>query len=161
MRVEVRDREVLKALARLQARMANLRPAMQVIGDVIVADTSLTFRDSRDPWGHPWRPLAPATVEKRRHGKGFGSDKPLVNFGHLAASFSAQADARSVTVGTNWMADRITGGAAIHQFGGQAGRGHKVTIPARPFLPIRGDEVVLSVEQKASVLAILEMYLRP
>lgn len=26
--------------------------------------------------------------------------------------------------------------AAIQQYGGQAGRGHKVTIPLRPFLPV-------------------------
>jgi phage gpG-like protein len=28
--------------------------------------------------------------------------------------------------------------AAIHQHGGKAGRGHKSTIPARPYLPIKG-----------------------
>ena len=37
---------------------------------------------------------------------------------------------RSVTVGTNLPY------AAIHQFGGMAGRGRKVRIPARPFMGI-------------------------
>jgi len=41
-----------------------------------------------------------------------------------------------VRIGNN----RIYG--AIHQFGGQAGRGHKVTLPARPYLGINGDDEV-------------------
>jgi phage virion morphogenesis protein len=42
-------------------------------------------------------------------------------------------------------ADRVEYGSdiiysAIHQFGGLTGRGHKVEIPARPFLGVRDDD---------------------
>ncbi len=31
--------------------------------------------------------------------------------------------------------------AAIHQFGGRAGRGHAAKIPARPFLVVQDDDL--------------------
>lgn len=47
--------------------------------------------------------------------------------------------------------------AAIQQFGGQAGRGHKVTIPARA-LPVRPDGTLYPQEQ-ALVLDALNAFL--
>lgn len=48
--------------------------------------------------------------------------------------------------------------AAIHQFGGKAGRGHQVTIPARPYLTVRQDGTLYPQEQ-ALVLQVLNDYL--
>lgn len=48
--------------------------------------------------------------------------------------------------------------AAIQQFGGKAGRGKKVTIPARPFLPIKLDGTLYPKEQ-AEILTALNDYL--
>lgn len=48
--------------------------------------------------------------------------------------------------------------AAIQQFGGKAGRGRKVTIPARPFLPIRPDGTLYPTEQ-SQILATLNEYI--
>ncbi|MCX8018204.1 MAG: phage virion morphogenesis protein, partial [Rhodocyclaceae bacterium] len=45
--------------------------------------------------------------------------------------------------------------AAIHQFGGKAGRGRKVTIPARPFLPATSGGQWLGHEDRDAVLEIL------
>ena len=47
--------------------------------------------------------------------------------------------------------------AAIQQFGGKAGRGHKVTIPARPFLPVRQDGSLYPQEQAEIIAAIKDM----
>ena len=52
--------------------------------------------------------------------------KTLQKSGQLAASLTTQ-------VGSNKKY------AAIHHLGGQAGRGHKTTLPARPYLPINGN----------------------
>ena len=48
--------------------------------------------------------------------------------------------------------------AAIHQFGGKAGRGRKVTIPARPFLPVKSDGSIYPAEQ-AEIIKALNEYL--
>jgi phage gpG-like protein len=47
---------------------------------------------------------------------------------------SVRIDDDGVEVGTNSVQARI------QQFGGQAGRGHQVTIPARPFLGINRED---------------------
>ena len=52
--------------------------------------------------------------------------KTLQKSGQLAASLTTQ-------VGSNKKY------AAIHLLGGQAGRGHKTNFPARPYLPINGN----------------------
>jgi len=50
--------------------------------------------------------------------------------GDLAASITSKYDDNSAVVGTNKVY------AAIHQFGGDAGRNKKVKIPARPYLKL-------------------------
>ncbi len=154
--ISIDDTAVMAALDHLRERVTDMQPAMQGIGNKMFQFINLGFEESKDPWGNSWEKLSVATMLKRRHGAGAGSDKPLVNFGHLASSFSAQADANSVTVGTDWMDGTIDNGAAIHQFGGQAGRGHKVTIPARPFLPIRDDVGELPDVWRESILSIIQ-----
>lgn len=72
--------------------------------------------------------------------------------GLLRDTIAWQAGSDWVSVGTNRFSDVTPHGAAIHQFGGQAGRGRKVTIPARPFLGF-------SEADKAGILAILSEYL--
>ena len=49
--------------------------------------------------------------------------------------------------------------AAIHQFGGKAGRGLKVEIPARPYLPVRLDGSLYPQESALIVDAINDMLL--
>ena len=52
--------------------------------------------------------------------------------GQLAGSISTGATNSFARIGSNKEY------AAIHHLGGKAGRGRKVTIPARPYLPING-----------------------
>nr|DAS37256.1 MAG TPA: virion morphogenesis protein [Caudoviricetes sp.] len=52
--------------------------------------------------------------------------------GQLAGSISTSATNSFARIGSNKKY------AAIHHLGGKAGRGRKVTIPARPYLPING-----------------------
>lgn len=54
--------------------------------------------------------------------------KPLIDTENLMNSITSAYDNDMAVVGTNEPY------AAIHQFGGKAGRGKKVNIPARPFL---------------------------
>ena len=77
------------------------------------------------------------------------SKKPLIGESRdLSRQFHVTADANSVTIGNSAIY------AAIHQFGGQAGRGRKVTIPARPFLPITPSGELYPAERSSIIGAI-------
>ncbi|QPJ63713.1 MAG: phage virion morphogenesis protein [Candidatus Nitronauta litoralis] len=79
--------------------------------------------------------------QKRLDGK-----KILIGQGNLLNSISSKADIDSVQWGTNMIY------AAIHNFGGKAGRGKKVDIPARPYL-------VLQDQDLDEMTAVLDDYL--
>jgi phage gpG-like protein len=78
--------------------------------------------------------------------------KPLVDSGDLSRQFVVASDQNSVTVSNTMVY------AAIHQFGGMAGRNRKVKIPARPFLPVNaaGD---LEPTEREQVLQAIADYL--
>ena len=70
---------------------------------------------------------------------------PLVDTENLMNSITSYYDNDSAEVGTNEPY------AAIHQFGGKAGRGRKVEIPARPFL-------ILTPQDEADILEDVQGY---
>lgn len=165
--VQVHDQEVRAALKQLAARIGNLRPYLQAVGEDIMERAKLRFETSTGPDGRRWSPNARATVEAYLASKGgYGkkginkkglalamSKKPLVGETRsLARQFHVAVTANGVAVGNTMIY------AAIQQFGGQAGRGKKVTIPARPFLPIYPSGNLYPAEQ-AEILAQLNDYL--
>ena len=99
----------------------NLRPALSEIGDYLVSETTRRFQASVGPDGNKWDDV-------KRQGKA------LVDKGHLRDSIHYEVNGESVKVGTNLVY------AAIHQFGGVAGRGGSSVIAARPFLGISFDD---------------------
>ena len=65
----------------------------------------------------------------------YRNGKPLTDTGALRNSLSEHYDNDTAIVGTNMVY------AAIHHFGGMAGRNRKVRIPARPFMTLtNGDK---------------------
>jgi phage virion morphogenesis protein len=123
------DADMAKAtLAALSAKMKNMTPVMKTIGQVIRTSIQKNFEEGGRPQG--WIKLSPATVGKKRKGAG----KILVDSGRLKNSIKVQAFSDRVEVGTNVIY------AAIHHFGGQAGRGGKVRIPARPYMLIQEED---------------------
>ncbi|STZ75560.1 phage virion morphogenesis protein [Bergeriella denitrificans] len=64
----------------------------------------------------------------------YRNGKPLVDTGALRGSITELADNDTALVGTNLVY------AAIHNFGGMAGRGKKVRIPQREFLTLTGQD---------------------
>lgn len=164
--VEVSDQAILKTLATLKARGADLYPLMDEIGSALVASTLRRFETQSGPDGQGWPALSRSTLRQRGH-----TARMLQARGHLRQSITHRAMANAVEVGTNLVY------AAIHQFGGkiekyaaslpiyrkqadlQAGRAarfvkksksdfmsyhevgaHTVTIPARPYLGIDADD---------------------
>ena len=121
------DADLAKAtLVALSAKMKNMAPALKTVGQVIRTSIQKNFESGGRPQG--WIRLSPATQKKRR------GSKILVDTARLKNSIKVQASSDKVVVGTNVIY------AAIQHFGGQAGRGRKVRIPARPFMMIQDED---------------------
>jgi len=169
--VIVQDQPVQTMLQRMAERAENMQPALQVIGDDIVERTQRRFETSTSPDGSPWKPNAAATlgILTARLGKSYrkkngslnaagerriAGKKPLIGeSGDLRRQIVALATADQVTV----QATPVY--AAIHQFGGKAGRGLKVEIPARPYLPVRQDGTLYPEESALIVETINDLLL--
>jgi len=152
---------VLQVLQDISANMGNLKPAMRKIGDLVKNSSKGNFKAQTAPDGTPWAPLSAATLLNRARkamgskglytkGKKDGTGK-RPRTGVLKAMYSAQIlldngvlrnsiNVENVTDSSVTVASRLKY-SAIHQFGGKAGRGRKVTIPARPYIGIKPDDM--------------------
>jgi len=124
------------------------RLAMRNVAAVLENETSINFEQQGRP--KKWKGLEPATEFKRIGGaKGYTKSgklrkrskrilaelKILIDSGNLEGSVESRHGDDYAVVGT---AAAIPY-ARIHQLGGKAGKGRKVTIPARPYLPFTPD----------------------
>ncbi|THA10491.1 phage virion morphogenesis protein [Rodentibacter pneumotropicus] len=122
--------EVVAALERLAQATARRAPLMRSIAGTMESAVLQNF----DEGGRPkWLGL------KYRQGT------PLVDTENLMNSITSEYTNDTAIVGTNEPY------AAIHQFGGKAGRGRNVDIPARPFL-------VLTPQDEADILDDVQSY---
>ncbi|OGP23544.1 MAG: phage virion morphogenesis protein [Deltaproteobacteria bacterium GWC2_56_8] len=159
--VRIDDSEVQRLLDKVSERASDMTPAMRVIGEIakvsIIKNFEVGGRYSEPgSWrggSNRWQPLALATVlggfrkkavltKRGRYKKPFmdrlrdGNRKVLIKERHLMGSITSNPTSNSVEVGTNKEY------AAIHNFGGEAGRKSKrVTIPARPFLVLQDEDL--------------------
>ncbi|MFA5161166.1 MAG: phage virion morphogenesis protein [Elusimicrobiales bacterium] len=129
-RIAVDGHKLGAALSALKKRTGNLRPFMKDVRDIMREAVEDNFAAQGRP---AWRPLAAATIKERAR-RGYWPGKILQrhsgNAGLLGSIHGAYTD-KSALVGTNIRY------AAIHQFGGAAGRkSARVHIPARPFLAL-------------------------
>ena len=146
--IQIEDTAVNAALTALAGRAIHIQPVLQAIGEDVMERAKARFSRSAGPDGTPWKANAPSTLVAKKAGRG-----PLIGeSGSLRRQFHVNAVLDAVTI-SNSMAY-----AAIHQFGGQAGRGRSVTIPARPFLPVRPDGS-LYASDKAAILETLRHYI--
>jgi phage virion morphogenesis protein len=128
--IKIDDKEIQQLLQKLVKKTSELRPLMRNIAGIMADSAEENFEQEGRP---DWKELSPATI-KQRTKKGYYPGKILQMRGELAASITSDYDDDSAVVGTNKIY------AAIHQFGGPAGRGKKVEIPARPYLQLTDDE---------------------
>ena len=111
--------EIQNQLKRLEDGVENRYMLMRRLSETMHTAVKLNFRYAGRP---KWLGL------KYRAGK------PLTDTGRLKDSFSTMYDNDTALVGTNIIY------AAIHNFGGQAGRNRKVRIPQREFLTLTDDD---------------------
>lgn len=178
--ITIESDAVEAALDRLARAARDLRPAMRDIGGLLEKETNDNFRAQGRP---PWPQLSQATILNRLMGKTKdGKSKGIASIlrkdgdlrpaakrklegglailqdtGVLRGSIRVYSEKNSVTIGAarvKTKAGTPMEYAAIHQFGGMAGRGKKVRIPARPFLPVDKDGN-LSSEAERGVLAAI------
>jgi phage virion morphogenesis protein len=164
------DRDVQEALKKLAAKVGNLTPVLDKIGSFYTRNVRSNFDAQADPAGQKWQKLAAATLmmglasKKGFKKKGSLSKKGkqylqgkriLIASGNLMEHVQHQATADSLIVGVVGGKEAIKY-AAIHQFGGKAGRGKKVTIPARPYLAENeGESMKLADRDKKMILEML------
>lgn len=157
-RIEHDDARIRAGLLKLLAFGRDQRAAMRDIATLGESSTRERFHTETDPDGSRWVPLKSNIYDSinKKHLRKDGrlrntaaafrhvtNRKILTLDGHLGDSISNRSDRDYA----EWGVNRIY--AAIHQFGGKAGRGLRAQIPARPYLGISaGDE--------ADILNILE-----
>ncbi len=123
--IKIDTAKLTAALKRLAAKGHDLSPAMRRAAGIMADAVEENFEQEGRP---KWKSLAASTLKQRA--KEGSTGKILQRRGDLARSITRHSDATSAVVGTNTIY------AGIHQFGGKAGRGRKVEIPARPFLKL-------------------------
>lgn len=94
--ITVKDEQLRQALARLHSKLADMTPVMEQAGEAILLSVKRNFEEEGRPT--PWK-------KSKRKGQTLTDSDTLRN------SFTANADSKSVTVGT------IIEYAPHHQFG--------------------------------------------
>ncbi|MGQ0287127.1 phage virion morphogenesis protein [Pasteurellaceae bacterium 22721_9_1] len=142
-KITLNDTQAAQSLQQIANQLKHPRKLYGVLGETLKKIHTERFKLEVDPDGKKWQPLAPKTlVAKAKRGK---SRKILRQDGNLADRLAYNFDDRGVEFGSEMPYARL------HQFGGKAGRGHKVTIPARPWLGVNqqdGEKLL----QKATAL---------
>ncbi|EGK12332.1 phage virion morphogenesis protein [Kingella kingae] len=127
-KISVESESLEHSLNQLLQNIQNRRPMMASVAAELLSMTEDNF-ESESWGGDKWK-------ETHRGGK------KLQLSGQLAASLTTQSGNDFARIGSNKPY------AAIHHIGGQAGRGRKVHIPARPYLPIDGSGALQSGGEK-------------
>lgn len=128
-KVAISDQEVKDLLQKMQDRGSDMTPAFKIIGEIVRRSIWKNFTSGGRP--NKWLPNKPATLKKKK------GASPLIGqgmAGGLMGSITYAASRDRVEIGSPKVY------AAIHQLGGQAGRGLEVTIPARPYLMVQDED---------------------
>lgn len=150
--IEVKDQEVTAMLGRLMAGMKNMRPVMANVAQALASESERQFAAQSGPLG-PWPGLAASTMEARRKSGTWPGRMLQVSAGGLAASVQTAYGADFAQISSNKPY------SAVHMFGGNAGRGGRSKIPARPYLPFNPQTQNLTESAQTTVLEILSVYL--
>lgn len=146
------DAEIEAIFAALDARLADMTPAMQDIGEAWLTSTEERFERGVAPDGRPWAAKSPTTLAKYGVLGGNSLRQPLIGPTRILSTtvfYDAQQDA--VSMASNAIQ------AAVMQYGaekGSLGGGSPWgDIPARPFLGV-------SAEDKTMIVDVLTEYLQ-
>lgn len=127
-KISLNDNQALRKLTGIASRLQKPRQLYGLLGETLKKIHAERFKKEIDPQGNNWQPLSARTLaRKQKKGK---STKILRQDGYLSDRTAYNYDDKNVEFGSDAKYARL------HQFGGKAGRGKKVTIPARPWLGV-------------------------
>lgn len=129
--VKIDDAEFRRRIDALRKGVADASPLMKIWGEIAHASILYNFEVGGRPTA--WKKLSPVTIQLKKH------DKILRGRTGNLARITVKPGQLNVLLGTS-PASRDY--AAIQNFGGQAGRGRKVNIPARPFMVLQPEDKV-------------------
>ncbi|MES2987671.1 MAG: phage virion morphogenesis protein [Pseudomonadota bacterium] len=148
---------IVSSLRDAQARLSNMTPVYEDIGELLIDRTKSRFRTGTAPDGSAWAPKRPATLERyRRAGDGLLPHPLIGPSKRLGNEIAKLANADGVEVGSNLEYSGVMqGGAAKGAFGAD-GRGRPIpwgNIPARVWLGI-------SDQDERDILDIVDEHLQ-
>ena len=123
--------ELQRVLNQAARQTSNTSPLMRTIRTQLLSQTQQNFRAQGRP---KWPALSDVTI-KNYERLGISTDGLLRRSDSLYNSIQTFSDATSATISAGG-GNQSGAYAAIQQWGGMAGRGRKVKIPARPYIPI-------------------------
>ncbi len=138
--IRIDNNAVEEALLKVASKSEDLRPLMKNLAGIMADAVEENFEQEGRP--DKWQELAESTIKHRKKTKHWPG-RILQVEGQLATSITTQYDNESAVIGSNLAY------AAIHQLGGQAGKGKKVTIPTRPYLSLskmEHQEIILNTQ---------------
>jgi phage gpG-like protein len=168
--IEVKDQGIQDLLKKTQEKLGDLTPVMGTISETMhkAVQENFATEGARLPGGK-WTELKKSTIEERsktevrirdktgqyqkykrntkdnkkgdyktRNVKPSWPGKILEVSGHLLESINPDHDATTAIVGSTMPFGK--GYAAIHNFGGKAGRGSGFMMPERPFLVLTDED---------------------
>lgn len=150
MNVEINDQASAK-LAEIRARLQNPEPLMAGIAAEVLSLTEEAFEREGEVGGDKWKPLALSTIRQREKAGHWPGKKLQRSLGGLAPSVQPFHDASRAGLSVSKPY------AAIQQLGGKAGRGQKVTIPARGYMPVRkeGSDLELTPTARSVLMEMM------
>lgn len=127
--IHLDDHEFQRRITAMQKGLEDATPLMRVWGEIVQTSIATNFEVGGRP---PWEPLAALTVKSKGHAR------PLIGRTGNLQRTTVKPEAQRLVIGTS---PSTRAYAAIQQFGGRAGRGHKVTIRARPYILLQDGDV--------------------
>lgn len=151
MEFTLKDKALKKQMKLLAKSDDALVPFLKSIGEEFAGAGGVIntrFKEEKGPDGQKWAPLADATIKRRLKKYGNAPLTILRMRGILAGSINYQISGSRLEIGTG---GEVEDYAAIHQFGGEAGRNKSVTIPARPYLGFSDTDLDLIEDEAWSI----------
>ena len=143
LKITLNDNQAIQKLTGIASQLQHPRKLYGLLGETLKKIHAARFEAEVEPTGKRWQALSPRTKAlKAKRGK---STKILRQDGYLADRTAYNYDDKGVEFGSDAKYARL------HQFGGNAGRGKQVKIPARPWLGI-GDRDGEKLLKKATAL---------
>lgn len=149
--IEIKGNAVAK-LAEIQRRLDNPAPLMAGVSAEMLSLTEDAFEREGVVGGDKWKPLALATIRQREKKGHWPGKKLQVSPGGLAPSVQPFHNNHQAGLSVSKPY------AAIQQLGGMAGRGRKVEIPARAYMPMQkaGSDLELTPKARSVLTEMIQ-----